>query len=83
MKQAFYPLHKQNIVRAWQQENTSLQTFRSVPDCQTCMCKRGIMQPIFTCTVRTDFDVTGCLQNQHYFQRVYCIHCNTSVIVFT
>jgi len=22
MKQAFYPLHKQNIARAWQQENT-------------------------------------------------------------
>jgi len=42
MKQAFYVLHKQNIVRAWQQESTFLQAFHSVPGCQTCMCKRGI-----------------------------------------
>jgi len=42
MKQAFYPLHKQNIARAWQQGNTILQAFRSVPGSQTCMCKRGI-----------------------------------------
>jgi len=44
MKQAFYPLQKQNIARAWQQEITFIQTFRSVPVCQTCMCKRGISQ---------------------------------------
>jgi len=52
MKQAFYPLHKQNIARVFssfftsfiyiQQENTILQAFRSVSGCQTCMCKRGI-----------------------------------------
>jgi len=42
MKQAFYPLHKQNVVRVWQQENTFLQAFRSVPGYQPCMCKRGI-----------------------------------------
>jgi len=30
MKQALYPLHKQNVSRAWQ-ENTFLQAFRSVP----------------------------------------------------
>jgi len=42
MKQAFYPFHKQNIASVWQQENTFLQAFRSVPGCQSCMCKRGI-----------------------------------------
>jgi len=42
MKQVFYPHHKQNIARAWQQENTFLQAFRSVPVCQTCKYKRGI-----------------------------------------
>jgi len=42
MKQAFIPLQKQNIARAWQQESTFLKAFRSVPGCQTCMCKRGI-----------------------------------------
>jgi len=42
MKRAFYPLHKQNITRAWQQENAFTQAFRSVPDCQVCMCKRGV-----------------------------------------
>jgi len=42
MKQAYYPLYKQNIARALQQESTFLQAFRSVPGCQTCMCKRGI-----------------------------------------
>jgi len=42
MKQAFYPLHKQNIAQAWQQENIFMQAFRSVPDCLSCMCKRGI-----------------------------------------
>jgi len=41
MKQAFYSSHKQNIARAWQHENTFIQVFRSVPGCQTCMCKRG------------------------------------------
>jgi len=38
----FFPLHKLNIARAWQRKNTFLQAFRSVPGCQTCMCKRGI-----------------------------------------
>jgi len=42
MKQAFYLLYKQNILRAWQQESTFLSAFRSLPGCQTCMCKRGI-----------------------------------------
>jgi len=42
MKQTFYPLHKQNIARIWQQENTILQDLRSVPGCQICMCKRSI-----------------------------------------
>jgi len=42
MKQAFYPLHKQNLERAWQQENTFTEAFLSVPGCQICMCKRGI-----------------------------------------
>jgi len=42
MEQAFHPIHKQNIARAWQQESTFLQAFRSVPGFQTCMCKRGI-----------------------------------------
>jgi len=37
-----YSLHKQNVARAWQQENTFLQAFRSVPGCQICMCKRGM-----------------------------------------
>jgi len=41
MKQAFYPLHKLNIARAWQ-ESTYVQAFFSVSGCQTCMCKRGI-----------------------------------------
>jgi len=31
MKQAFYPLHKQNIARAWQEENAFLKAFLSVP----------------------------------------------------
>jgi len=26
-KQAFYPLHKQNVERAWQQENTFIEAF--------------------------------------------------------
>jgi len=42
MKQAFYLLRKLTIARDWQQENTFLQAFHSVPGCQTCMCKRGI-----------------------------------------
>jgi len=42
IEQAFYPLYKQNIARACQQESTFLQAFRLVPGCQTCMCKRGI-----------------------------------------
>jgi len=42
MKQDFYQLHKQNIARAWQHESTFLEAFLSVPDCQTCMYKRGI-----------------------------------------
>jgi len=42
MKQDFYPLHKQNIARALQQESSFLQAFRSVLGYQTCMCKRGI-----------------------------------------
>jgi len=41
-KQAFYPLHKLYITRPWQHKNTFLHAFRSVPGCQTCMCKRGI-----------------------------------------
>jgi len=41
IEQAFYPLHKQNIARDWLQDSTFLQAFRSVPGCQTCMCKRG------------------------------------------
>jgi len=45
-KQAFYLLHKQNIARACQQENTFLQAFLSEPGCQTCMCKRGIKKPM-------------------------------------
>jgi len=28
MKQAFYPLHKQNFVRAWRQENNLIKAFR-------------------------------------------------------
>jgi len=44
MKQAFSPLHKRNIARAWQQENTFIQAFRSVTGCQTGMCNRGIRQ---------------------------------------
>jgi len=27
MKQAFYPLHKQNLERVWQQENTFIEVF--------------------------------------------------------
>jgi len=42
MKQAFYLLYKQNILRAWQQESTFLSAFRSLPGCQTCTCKHGI-----------------------------------------
>jgi len=42
MKQAYYPRHKRNIARALRQEGTFLQAFRSVPGCQTCMCKRDI-----------------------------------------
>jgi len=42
MKQAFYLLHRQNIVWAWQQESTFIQAFHSVSGCQTCMCKCGI-----------------------------------------
>jgi len=42
MKQAFYPLYKQNIAWAIQQESTFLEAFLSVPGCQTCMYKRGI-----------------------------------------
>jgi len=41
MKQTFYSFHKQNIARDWQQENTFVQAFCSVPSCQTCMCKLG------------------------------------------
>jgi len=41
-KQAFYSLFKQNISGAWQQESTFVETFLSVPGCQTCMYKRGI-----------------------------------------
>jgi len=37
----FYFLHKQHIARAWQQENTFIQAFRSVPGCQTSMCERS------------------------------------------
>jgi len=47
MKQAFYPLCKQNIVRVLQQESTFLETFLSVPGCQTCMYKRGISRKFF------------------------------------
>jgi len=46
MKQVFYPLHKQNITRARQQEGTFLPAFCPVPGCQTCMCKRSIT-PMF------------------------------------
>jgi len=42
MKQAFHFLYKQNFARAWQQENTLLEAFLSVPGCQTYMYKRGI-----------------------------------------
>jgi len=45
MKQAFYLLHKLNIARACQQENTFMQAFCTVPSGQTCMCKRGIRHP--------------------------------------
>jgi len=37
-----YAALKQNIARAWPLESTFLQAFRSVPGCQTRMCKRGI-----------------------------------------
>jgi len=40
MKQAFYPLYKQNIALAWQQESIFLDAFCLVPGCQTCVCKR-------------------------------------------
>jgi len=43
MKQAFYPLYKQNIARAWPQQRTFLEAFLSVPSYQTCMYKRGII----------------------------------------
>jgi len=29
VRKIFYPLHKLNIARAWQQENTFIQAFRS------------------------------------------------------
>jgi len=41
-KQDFYPLHNLNIARSWQQENSFIQAFLSVPGCQTCMWKSGI-----------------------------------------
>jgi len=42
-KQAFYHLHKPIYCpRPRQQKNTFIQASRSVPSCQTCMCKRGI-----------------------------------------
>jgi len=40
-KQAFYPLRKL-LPWLWQHKNTFVQAFRSVPGCQTCLCKRGI-----------------------------------------
>jgi len=44
-KQAFYPTHKLYIAWPWQHENIFVQAFLSVPGCQTCMCKRGILPP--------------------------------------
>jgi len=43
-KQAFCLLYKLHtgIVWAWQRKNTFIQAFRSVPGCQTCMCKRSM-----------------------------------------
>jgi len=42
MKQAFYPLHKLNIVRVWQNENTFIQfSFRFLV-IQPCMCNQII-----------------------------------------
>jgi len=57
MKQAFYLLHKQNFARVWQQESTFLQTFHSVPGCQTCMYKHDIrfMLIIFIIALRYVF----------------------------
>jgi len=41
-KQAFYLLHKLYIAWPWQHKNAFIQPLRSVPGCETCMCKRGI-----------------------------------------
>jgi len=65
MKQAFYLLHNQKIARAYQQENTFKQAFRSVSGCQTCMCKRGISDApppsgSVTCYVTAMMTVNSC-----------------------
>jgi len=65
MKQTFYPLYKQNIEQAWQQENTFLQAFLSVPGCQTCMCKRAIKVLLFWAVLN--------LWQKFYAKEQFCI----------
>jgi len=47
MKQAFYPLHKQNIARAWQQESTFLEAFLSVPVVKRACVNEALVLPAY------------------------------------
>jgi len=48
MKQALYSLHRQNITRALQQENTFIQAFLSVSGCQASMRKSEMSRLCFS-----------------------------------
>jgi len=45
-----------------------MQAFRSVPGCQTCMCKRGIWLTImWNQTVQTVFTTAALIQTYYYY----------------
>jgi len=53
MKQTLCSLHKLKIAQVWEQENTFIQALRSVPGCQTCMCKRDLSCRLY---INADFN---------------------------
>jgi len=70
-------LRARYIAWPWQHKNIFFQAFRSVPGCQTCMCKRsiythcfiliqGILIKVFKCTVVHRAWMQG--RRQKYFQ---------------
>jgi len=87
-RQALSPLHKLYITWSWQHKNTFIQqAFRSVPVCQTCMCKRGIIIWMNT-HIAIKNEVLNCSFSAFQYLRVlagHCLHhqgCGSSRIFF-